>query len=80
MTRVESVISLASNPDRPAKEWGRPAPSWVGWAWVFCHVISPYHYLRLPLVLDIMKICMDFVPYDAFPSFDVPEIIDEQNS
>jgi hypothetical protein len=23
--------------------------------------------------LDIMKICMDFGPYDTFPSFDVPE-------
>jgi hypothetical protein len=24
------------------------------------------YYLRLPLVLDIMKICMDFGLYDAF--------------
>jgi hypothetical protein len=38
------------------------------------------YYLRLPLVLDIMKICMDFGPYDAFPSSDVLEMIDQQNS
>jgi hypothetical protein len=36
-------------------------------------------YLRLPLVLDIMKICMDFGPYDAFPSSDVPEMVNQQN-
>jgi hypothetical protein len=38
------------------------------------------YYLRLPLVLDIMKICMDFSPYDDFPSSDVPEMVDQQNS
>jgi hypothetical protein len=38
------------------------------------------YYLRLPLVLDIMKICLDFGPYDAFSSSDVPEIVDQQNS
>jgi hypothetical protein len=38
------------------------------------------YYLRLSLVLDIMKICMDFGPYDAFPSSDVLEMIDQQNS
>jgi hypothetical protein len=37
------------------------------------------YYLRLSLVLDIMKICMDFGPYDAFPSSDVPEMVDQQN-
>jgi hypothetical protein len=37
-------------------------------------------YLRLPLVLDIMKICMDFGPHDAFPSSDVAEMVDQQNS
>jgi hypothetical protein len=34
----------------------------------------------LPLVLDIMNICMDFDLYDAFPSFNVPEMVNEQNS
>jgi hypothetical protein len=27
-----------------------------------------------------MKICMDFGPYDAFPSSDVPKMVDQQNS
>jgi hypothetical protein len=38
------------------------------------------YYLRLPLVLDRMKICMDFGPYDDFSSSDVPEMEDQQNS
>jgi hypothetical protein len=38
------------------------------------------YYQRLPLVLDIMKICMDFSPHDAFPSSDVPEMVYQQNS
>jgi hypothetical protein len=37
------------------------------------------YYQRLPLVLDIMKICLDFGPYDAFPSSDVLEMVDQQN-
>jgi hypothetical protein len=32
------------------------------------------------LVLDIINICMDFGPFDAFPSSDVPEMVDKQNS
>jgi hypothetical protein len=27
--------------------------------------------------LDIMKICMDFGPYGAFPSSDAPEMVDQ---
>jgi hypothetical protein len=38
------------------------------------------YYLRLPLVLDVMMICMDFGLYDAFPSSNVPELVDYQNS
>jgi hypothetical protein len=33
-----------------------------------------------PLVLDIMKICTDYGPYGAFPSSDVPIMVDQQNS
>jgi hypothetical protein len=44
-----------------------------------CHLLLSY-YLRLPLVLDIMKICMDFGPYDAFLLSDVLEMVDQQNS
>jgi hypothetical protein len=38
------------------------------------------YFLRICLVLDIMKICMDFGPYGAFPSSDVPKMVDQQNS
>jgi hypothetical protein len=34
----------------------------------------------LCLILDTLKICMDFGPYDAFPSSDLPEMVDQQNS
>jgi hypothetical protein len=37
------------------------------------------YYLRQPMVLDVMKICMDFGPDDAFSLSDVPELVDEQN-
>jgi hypothetical protein len=37
------------------------------------------YYMRLPLVLDIMKTCMDFGPYDVFLSTDVSEMVDQQN-
>jgi hypothetical protein len=30
--------------------------------------------------LDILKICMDFGPYDALPSSCVPEMVDQENS
>jgi hypothetical protein len=33
--------------------------------------------LWLCLIWDIMKICMDFGPYGAFASFDVPEMVDK---
>jgi hypothetical protein len=42
--------------------------------------LSVSYYLRLLLVLDIMKICMDFGTYDVFSSSDVPEMVDQQNS
>jgi hypothetical protein len=44
-----------------------------------CHFLISY-YLWLCLISDIMTICMDFGPYCAFPSSDVPEIVDQQNS
>jgi hypothetical protein len=43
------------------------------------HYLLVLYYLRLPLVLDIMKICMDFGSYVAFPPSDVPEMVDQQN-
>jgi hypothetical protein len=45
----------------------------------------PHHFLVsyclwLCLILDIMKICIDFGPYGAFPSSNVPEMVDQQNA
>jgi hypothetical protein len=34
---------LALNPSWSAKEWGRPARPWAGWALAFCHIISSCH-------------------------------------
>jgi hypothetical protein len=74
MTRVESVFSLVPNPGRPiGPTLGQLDPGFLP------HHLPMSYYLRLPLVLDIMKICMDFGPYDDFPSSDVPEMVDQQN-
>jgi hypothetical protein len=43
---------------------------------VSCHFLMSYC-LWLCLVLDIMKICMDFGLYGAFSSSDVPEMVDQ---
>jgi hypothetical protein len=51
----------------------------LGPGFLLRHLLVSY-YLRLPLVLDIMKICMNFGPYDVFLSFDIPEMVDQQNS
>jgi hypothetical protein len=75
MTHVESIISLVPNPDRPAG----PTLGRLGLGFLPCHLPMSCN-LRLPLVLDIMKISMDFGPYDAFPSSNVPEMVDQQNS
>jgi hypothetical protein len=45
----------------------------------------PHHFLVssflwLCLILDIMKICMDFGPDGAFSSSDIPKMVDQQNS
>jgi hypothetical protein len=65
-------------------------PAKVMWSAVhtlaeFSPCFVPRHFLVsyclwLCLISDIMKICMDFGPYGAFPSFDVPEMLDQQNS
>jgi hypothetical protein len=65
---------------------GRPAKV----MWPASHTLArlnpcfvPHHFLMsyclsLCLILDIMKICMDFGPYGDFPSSDVPEMVDQQ--
>jgi hypothetical protein len=58
---------------------GRPTLARLCWGFMLCHPLMSY-YPWLCLILDILKICMDFGPYDAFPSSDVSEIVDQQNS
>jgi hypothetical protein len=68
------------NPGRPAKE-----------VWPTSHLLARLSPGFVPrrllvsyffdcLIFDIMKICMNFGPYDAFPSSDVPEKVNQQNS
>jgi hypothetical protein len=61
---------------------GRPVGHTLAWlspCFVSWHSIMSYC-LWLFLILDITKICMDFGPYSTFPSSDVPEMVDQQNS
>jgi hypothetical protein len=50
----------------------------LGMGFVPHHPLVSYS-LWLCLILDILNICMDFGPYDAFLSSDVPEMVDQQN-
>jgi hypothetical protein len=76
----KTVFGDAPTHGRPTKVmW--PAGYTLAW---FSLCLVPHHFLVsyclwLCLILDIMKICMDFRPYDAFPSADVPEMVDQQN-
>jgi hypothetical protein len=76
----KAEIEKATIPGQPAKEVGPvgPALARLGLGFVPCHPLMS-HYLWLSLILDILKICMDFGPYDAFPSSDVSEMVDQQN-
>jgi hypothetical protein len=69
------------NPGRPAKEEGPAGPTLarLGLGFVPRYPLVSY-YLWLCLILDILKICMYFCPYDVFPSSDVPKMVDQQNS
>jgi hypothetical protein len=77
----KAEIEMVPTPGRPAKEVGPVGPTLakLGPNFVPRHSLISY-YLWLCLILDILKICMDFGPYDAFPSSDVPEMVDQQNS
>jgi hypothetical protein len=81
MTRVEKCNLIGAKPWPIGQGVGQVGPTlgWLGPGFLPCHLPVSY-YLRLPLVLVIMKICMDFHPYDAFLSSDVPEMVDQQNS
>jgi hypothetical protein len=56
-----------------------PPYSRLGPGFVPHHPLVSYS-LWLCLILDMLKRCMDFSPYDAFPSSDVPEVVDQRNS
>jgi hypothetical protein len=75
------VFGNAPTHGRPAKVmW--PAGHTLAWlspCFVPCHSLMSYC-LWICLILDIVKICMDFGPYGAFPSSDVPKMVDQQNS
>jgi hypothetical protein len=68
------------NPGRPAKGVGPIGPTLarLGSGFVPHRPLVSYCQF-LPLVLDIMNICMDFGPYGAFLSSDVPEMVNQQH-
>jgi hypothetical protein len=77
----EMVFDNTSNPGWLAKEVGPVGPtlSRLGPGFLPHHSLVSYC-LWLCFILDMMKICMDFGPYHASPSSDVPEMVDRQNS
>jgi hypothetical protein len=56
-----------------------PTLAQLGLGFVPHHPLMSYS-LWICLILDILKICMDFDPYEAFPTSDVSEMVDQQNS
>jgi hypothetical protein len=76
----ETVFENTPNPGWPAKEVGPTGPTlaWLVPGFVPHHLLLSYC-LWLCLILDIMKICMDFGSYDAFSSSNVPEMVNQQN-
>jgi hypothetical protein len=77
---VKIVFWNTPGPGRSAKGvWPTGSTfDWLGPGLVpRCPFVS--YCLWTPLVLDIIKICMDFGPYGAFPSSDVLVMVDQQN-
>jgi hypothetical protein len=76
----KAEFEKAPTPGRPAKDAGPADPTLAQLGPVFVpHHSLVWYSLWLCLILDILKICMDFGPYDPFPSSDVPEMVDQQN-
>jgi hypothetical protein len=75
------VFGNAPGPSRSAKGVGPTDPT-LGRLGPGLVPHRPFvlHYPLTPPILDIIKICMDVGPYGAFPSSDVPEMVDQQNS
>jgi hypothetical protein len=76
----KAEFEKAPTPGRPAKEVGLASPTLAqsGLGFVPHHPLVLFS-LWLCLILNILKICIDFGPYDAFASSDVPEMVDQQN-
>jgi hypothetical protein len=74
LTRGESGFQKHAKPWPTGPNLARLGPCFVP------HRSLVSYCMLLPLVLDIMKICMDFGPYDAFLPSDVPEMVNQQNS
>jgi hypothetical protein len=74
----KAEFEKAPTPSRPAKEVGLCSPTlaWLGPGFVSHHPLVSYS-LWLCLILDILKIWLDFGPYDVFPSSDVPKMVDQ---
>jgi hypothetical protein len=78
---LKTDFKKTPNPSQPAKGVGPVGPTLAQLGPGFVPHLSLVSYCWwLPPVLDIMKICMDFDPYDAFPSSNVPEMVNQQNS
>jgi hypothetical protein len=77
----KAEFEKAPTPGRPKMEVGPVGPTLaqLGPGFVPHHPLTSYS-LWLCLILDILKICMDFGPYNVFPSSDVPKMVDQQNS
>jgi hypothetical protein len=76
----KTVFWNAPTHGRPAKVMWPPSHTLARLSPCFV----PHHFLMsyclwLCLILNIMKICTDFGTYGAFPSSDVPEMVDQQN-
>jgi hypothetical protein len=72
---VKTYFGNTPGPDRPAgPTLGRLGPGLVPRSPFVSY--CPWTHL----VLDVIKIYMDFGPYGAFPSSDVPVMVDQQNS
>jgi hypothetical protein len=77
---TKAEFEKAPTPGRPIKEVGPAGPTLarLGPDFVPHHPLVSYS-LWLCLILDMLKICMDFGPYDAFSLSDVPEKVDQHN-
>jgi hypothetical protein len=64
---------MAPTPSWPTKEVGPTGPTLAQLDPGFV----PHHPLVSYYILDILRICIDFSPYDAFSSSDVLEMVDQ---